>query len=448
MMPKTILVMADASGPGYGGVPVYNQRLLQALVAEGHAVTLMTVEGEYSAKGHENCDIRAVPAAPVVNGRKPEPRETLLAAVRRGNPASCRLPDAVDLIIGHSRFSGPAAVLAKKWYPRAKAVWVLHTNVERLGQLKGDPLKKYAMNAAVERLWMPRADIVVGPGPLLTSTAGALAQDGSDSSRRFDGLDLAGLTRRDRPHIHEMVTGTDQFAAVNLPRTGTPAPLRMLLLGRATDPIKGMDTALQAVRRLRKRGIDVRLHVRGVAAKELDDVQAHADRLTGSPGEGAKILPFTHDEAELADDVKRSHLVVVPSLNEGFPLTALEALGRGVPVLVNQDNGVADFFYDGQRVREDVGPGFVVKDKDRTPEARVLAWEQAILRVAHDYPRYASNAATMRDLLTAYGWGHAADSLVKATCGGHPRGARTVQSASGAVTARTASPRRRRAMTL
>lgn len=438
-MTKRILVAADASGPGHGGVPVYNQRLIQALVTAGHKVTLLTVEGEYSPKGHEGCEMATVPAQAEAGGAKAEPRETLLNAVRRGEPTDFGLPAAgsgrFDMIIGHSRFSGPAAVLAKRWYPDAKTVWVLHTNVERLGKLKGDPFAKVAMNAAVERLWMPRADLVVGPGPLLTSTASALAADGAAASQRLAPLDIEGLPRHDVPHLHEMVTGTDRFPPVALPLDRAPATFQLLLLGRATDPIKGMDTALRAVHRLRRESIDVRLNVRGVGEKELDAVQESADAITGD-ADGARILPFTQDEQKLVEDVKAAHLLIVPSLNEGFPLTALEALGRAVPVLVNEDNGVADFFFDGRRVDADLGPGFVVKDKNATREARVDAWEAALRRVLADYPSYVGNASRMRELLGGYDWSHAAQGLVRAADATHGREARTTQAAAGEVTSR------------
>jgi len=61
--------------------------------------------------------------------------------------------------------------------------------------------------------------------------------------------------------------------------------------------------------------------------------------------------------AQLADDIARVDVMVLPSIAEGFGLAILEAMACGVPVICTHNTGGADFITHGR-------DGFVVPIRD------------------------------------------------------------------------------------
>lgn len=395
--PQKILVLCDASGPGLGGVPVFNEQISVALAARGHDVTLLTVDQVRS--GHEGVKLRTVQPCP----EHVEGRHWLEQQVTTQHPTAFGLPDpqqqSFDLVIGHSRFSGPAAVAIRDtWYTEAKVTHFLHTSPERLPGFKypNDPVKaaeKATRDSSIERVVMNRADAIVGVGPLLTDEARNLAS-----------------TNPQVPTSHELVPGTRIEPLVQRAQQ-QGGPLQLLALGRADDALKGFEDAAKAVQLLRKQGVDVHLTVRGVPDNEVPDLQERFNRLSDG---NATVLPFSRDPDAIRNDIRQADAVIMPSKHEGFGLVATEALGHGVPVLVNEDSGAARFLQDASRISPQLGSPCVVPEP-ANPTHRVKAWAAAIRRMHEEMPQRTEQAAQLREVLKSYSWEHAATSLVQAS---------------------------------
>ena len=96
---------------------------------------------------------------------------------------------------------------------------------------------------------------------------------------------------------------------------------QILLLGR-NDEVKGHDFAFEIMREFQKNGSDLTLHCTGreQAPDGLDNVVAHG---WVSKEEKVRLL-------------QESSLLILPSVYEGQPMVALEALACGTPVLASR----------------------------------------------------------------------------------------------------------------
>ena len=121
---------------------------------------------------------------------------------------------------------------------------------------------------------------------------------------------------------------------------------------------KGFPYALQAFARLRHP--HKRLRVIGALQEELRPLlgtlpQDHVDYLG--------VLP----QPELAAWMSRSHVLILPSLEEGLALVQAQALACGCPVLCSTETGGEDLFTDGVE-------GFLVPVRDVDALTQHLQW--------------------------------------------------------------------------
>jgi glycosyltransferase involved in cell wall biosynthesis len=99
-------------------------------------------------------------------------------------------------------------------------------------------------------------------------------------------------------------------------------------------------------------------------------------------------------QAQLAKQMSASHLLVLPSIEEGLALVQGQAMACGCPVLATAATGAEDLFTDGQQ-------GYIVPDRD------VDALTERMQQIADDpaLQRRLSEAAILR-VKTLGGWDH------------------------------------------
>ena len=105
--------------------------------------------------------------------------------------------------------------------------------------------------------------------------------------------------------------------------------------------VKRTGDVLQAVRRLREQGVDAVLCMVG-DGPDRDSVEARAHEL----GIVRDSL-FLGYQAEVADYYAAFDALILPSANEGTPVSAIEALAAGRPVVATRVGGVPDVVRDG-----------------------------------------------------------------------------------------------------
>jgi D-inositol-3-phosphate glycosyltransferase len=153
-----------------------------------------------------------------------------------------------------------------------------------------------------------------------------------------------------------------------------PGPL-LLWVGRI-DPIKGLETLLDAVARVRASGRLARLLIVGGDADELrDGHEAVLRRRLAALGIGDAVQ-FVAAQAQpaLPDYYAAADVTLLPSYYESFGMVALEAMACGSPVIASRVGGLTTTVRDGVT-------GFLV------PEGDVTALAERIETVLDDPDR-------------------------------------------------------------
>jgi glycosyltransferase involved in cell wall biosynthesis len=124
-----------------------------------------------------------------------------------------------------------------------------------------------------------------------------------------------------------------------LERSLTPVPdvPRLVSVGRLSRE-KGQSLLVDAVARLRAEGVPVELVVIGDG-----DLRAE---LEARAGDGVRFAGWL-DNARVADEIVASRALVLPSFSEGLPVTLMEALALGRPVVTTAIAGIPELVQDG-----------------------------------------------------------------------------------------------------
>ena len=191
---------------------------------------------------------------------------------------------------------------------------------------------------------------------------------------------IGGPLRRGRP-----ITVVDN--AVDLARfdPAVVAPLDIdgdlvLSVIAQITPWKGQDLAIGVLGELRRRGRDARLLLVGEAkfvgaATRYDNraFEAELHRLAGT-AERDGAVRFLGEREDAERILAATHVLLVPSLEEPFGRTIIEAMAMGVPVAATNRGGPAEILRDG-------AGGSVVAGRDPSAWADVVeqlaAWSPA-----------------------------------------------------------------------
>jgi colanic acid/amylovoran biosynthesis glycosyltransferase len=141
---------------------------------------------------------------------------------------------------------------------------------------------------------------------------------------------------------------TTQFAFVPpAERWPVSRPTRILMVARLVEK-KGVDVALDAMRRLRDRACDVELRIVGDGPERTRlDARIREWQLTNVSLLGALEHALTRHEFSLA------HLYIQPSVTaesgdqEGIPVSLMEAMAGGIPVVSTRHSGIPELVVDG-----------------------------------------------------------------------------------------------------
>jgi glycosyltransferase involved in cell wall biosynthesis len=160
---------------------------------------------------------------------------------------------------------------------------------------------------------------------------------------------------------------------------------------------KRVDLLIEAVSLAREEIPDIRCSIIG-DGPEMENLRKLAKELKSE--ENVDFLGFLETDEDLIAGMKSSRIFVLPSMREGFGISALEANACGLPVVMvrSEMNAALDLMEDGLN-------GLVV---DPTPEEVA----EAILELLKD-ERYGSLSEPFRRVAERYDWSIITDSIEK-----------------------------------
>lgn len=323
--------------PFEGGVPAKARILCEHLRARGHRVT---VAWYATFRHHPELN---VPAWRLVSGVRPG---TVEETCFNGFPSvavGCWLPELeapyyhpskrwrrlIDRHDRHIAVGGPPMVghlLNRVPHLLWCASDVLADRRDR--QARMPPLRR-AVDALVTRPWLlaqQRRLLAACPRALGVSsyTVRQLLAHGADAKR---------TARLPIP------VDTASFSPSVVPA----APLTLGFAARFEDPRKNLGLLLEALARLRRRGMAARLRLAGAEPSAATRARIAALGLADAV-EFVGELPV----AALPDFYRSLDLFVLPSHQEGLCIAGIEAMATGVPVVSTRCGGPEDYVRDGE----------------------------------------------------------------------------------------------------
>jgi len=358
--------LAMLGGKKTGGMNVYVRDLSRALARKGIVVDVFTRSQDDCAPrvvhdlgpGARVMHIPAGPEQPIPVSETERYLDEFVANIL--DFAACE-GLRYDVIHSHYWLSGIAAEALSKAWGGTPIVQMFHT----LGHMKNQIARDASERASQSRIdgethVVQIADRIVAPTPAEVEQLIRLY-----GARREKivvappGVDLA--------HFHPI----PQLQAKQM--IGIPPQRKNILFTGRIEPLKGIDTLLEAIALLKQRHIAdlsetcVTIIGGNPWAETLDEEMERLQRMSLELGlddlvafAGARdqnVLPYYYAAAEM---------VVMPSHYESFGMVALEAMAMGTPVIASEVGGLAYVVCDGYN-------GFLVPRRDAQALARRIA---------------------------------------------------------------------------
>jgi glycosyltransferase involved in cell wall biosynthesis len=357
--------------------------LVGAARSGGMSRLMGRVHDELASSGHHVEYLTADDVAPVLRGRAGRVafqwlvRQTLRAAAREGQP--------FDIVNVHEPHGAVVASIRAGLGPTA--VVAMTHGVERRGweiarsHVPSRPSLKTRLLYPATSLWLS-----------------GIALRRADHVICLNGQDREYLERRfgiDRGRVTAVIPGADPIFARAAASRSYERAERLLFAGTWL-PRKGIVELAGAFDALVDRGSNVFLDVLGPGVPERDVLRSF------SPTARSRVRVLGGgDDSMMADAMAAADVFVLPSLFEGTPLTLIEAMWSGLPVVTTRTAGMQD-------VVEHERTGILVPPGDRDA---LLA---ALIRVADKELRRSIGRAAHETAASRYTWTNTAGAFAAA----------------------------------
>jgi D-inositol-3-phosphate glycosyltransferase len=358
--------LATLGGKDTGGMNVYVRELTRQLGQMGIHVDVFTrsqddhVPHVLHELGYGNRVVH-VPAGPEHPVPKDELPTYIPKFVEGVKHFACEKGIQYDIIHSHYWMSGIAAASLSEAWGGAPIVHMFHTLGEmknRIARSEAEREGEYRIQG--ERQVLRRADRVV------VATIAELTQ-------------LRFLYRANASKLVVIPPGVDVSHFYPIPAdeakmyVGLKPEDRMVLFVGRIEPLKGVDTLIQAMSSLQLQERQrVHLAIIGgdpaASPRKMSAEMARLQKLCDDLSVGQTVVFLgKRDQDRLPYYYSAAELVVMPSHYESFGMVALEAMACGTPVIASEVGGLAYLVKDGET-------GFTIPDQEPDMLCEKISW--------------------------------------------------------------------------
>ncbi|XP_078583816.1 uncharacterized protein LOC144866328 [Branchiostoma floridae x Branchiostoma japonicum] len=378
---SVVLLINDDYGTSHGGVSTIHRQMAAFLVSKGAKVYSTVLGATKDDEDDAAADGVQLILPATFKGDERNPSLDWLTWDHQTRYPN--LPTDVDFIVGHVNItSGAARQIKEKRLPIAKLVQVTHAIPEETSHYQGDN-KVMSIGEETDSILddLRHADVIFSVGPLI-----------------YDYY--THQTKQLQLQHHEFLPKpSDIFSKMQVNYVNTKTKV-VLSVGRikGMERLKGYDLVAKSMFIVLEHLPNTKWRAFGVSPEDFPEskkaIQAHLER-----GQ-IHFTPLKNTtQEELSEEMKRAHVVLMPSRAEPFGLVGLEAIAAGVPVLVSDKSGLA-WFLDKH---PDLDRPIVEIEDDDDKAAETLA--KCIIRVLKDGSKEFEAARKMKEhLLSSKPW--------------------------------------------
>lgn len=188
---------------------------------------------------------------------------------------------------------------------------------------------------------------------------------------------------------------------------GAPAekPLALMLANLA--PHKGQETAIKSIALLRNRGVHVACWLAGIERDGTGVYTRRLQALIAEAGVGDRVR-LLGQRSDAPDLMRAADFFLLPSTQEGLPLSVLEAQASRIPVLAAPTAGVPEVVHDGETgflIAADNAEGYaqrmqhVLSNTDHTENMIDAAYRKIVDE--HSWPAYCGQIVALYESMLA-----------------------------------------------
>ena len=392
--------LATLGGKDTGGMNVYVRELTRQLGHMGIHVDVFTrsqddhVPHVLHELGYGNRVVH-IPAGPETPLGKREMSEYIPHFVEGVKAFACEKGIKYDIIHSHYWMSGLAAASLSDLWGGTPIVHMFHTLGEmknRIARTEAEREGEYRLNG--ERQVLARVNRVT------VATLAELTQ-------------LRFLYKADQNKMVIIPPGVDVSHFYPIPSdeaktyVGLKPENRMILFVGRIEPLKGVDTLIEAMAclQLREENHPVHLAIIGgdpsASPEDMTVEMARLQKLCDDLGlDQSVIFLGKRDQDKLPYYYSAAEVLVMPSHYESFGMVALEAMACGTPVIASEVGGLAYLVRDGET-------GFTIPAEEPEMLCEKLSW------LLNDEALHQKMSGQAAEYAQDYAWEKIAKQIVK-----------------------------------
>lgn len=402
---STVVVLATAWGSRFGGINAFSADLCCALarVLSDHKVVCLCLcadEADRKAATEAGLAIVSLNQDSAKKANRNLVGQVITVLSTDGF-------NDVDWWIGHDAITGELALACADETPGSKCAVLMHMSYEDYSYIKHTPTEANVVSQHVQtqRHVLKSAHVGVAVGPLLCQRLQEIRGTKKNTIMLVPGLAKQAPEVQVTERLHAITFGrfeSDELLTkqVQLAVTGFAKAVRAGFESQNSMLVESDLTVIGAPP-------EMSAQLRALAESEADRVI------------NLKAFEFIDDRDQLYRQLQHCNVCLMLSWHEGFGLSAWEAIGTGIPVIVSRNSGVFRLLNSigGSAVGCVVAVDIHGRSDGQANADDVEATKRAILAVASDIPKALANARSLRHLLRfqyRFTWDRTAHDLAQA----------------------------------